>query len=196
MAGLDSGATGIDRTSADTRALRVFGLGADEASAAPETAEGSGAAAASAEGASLAAGALGGVSLVAAGLRRRRRPLPERAASAGAWPLSVWAGAASGGRATEEGAPGSVGGALAGALAKTSAGATAGPVAAEAPVTESPVTVSPVARSPLTGALAAAVSGPASGSPSAGSAERPRADAAATAAGPDIRFPLPFPPLP
>src|SRR6185437_13822251 len=117
MAGLDSGATGIDRTSADTRALRVFGLGADEASAAPETAEGSGAAAASGEAASAArvspaalggvslAAALGGVSLVAAGLRRRRRPLPERAASAGAWPLSVWAGAASGGRATEEGAP-------------------------------------------------------------------------------------------
>src|SRR5689334_1691635 len=175
MAGLDSGATGIDRTSADTRALRVFGLGADEASASPETAEGSGAAAASAsaEGASLAAGALGGVSLVA-GLRRRRRPLPERAASAGAWPLSVWAGAASGGRATEEGAPGSV--------AVASAGA--------------PAAVSLVARSPLPGTLAAAGAGPASASLSAGSAERPRADAAATAAGPDIRFPLPFPPLP
>src|SRR5690348_16071004 len=143
MAGLDSGATGIDRTSADTRALRVFGLGADEASAAPETAESSGAAAASAEGASLAAGALGGVSLLAAGLRRRRRPLPERAASAGAWPLSVWAGAASG-RPAEEGAPRSVAVALAG-----------GPAAAS-------TAVSPAARSPLPESPGAAVAGPAS----------------------------------
>src|SRR5512142_3128857 len=93
-AGLGGGWGDPDRTSAETKALRVFGLGGDEASGASETIEGSGTAAVSVEAALGAAVSLPAAvaltaagSLGAAGLRRRRRPLPERVGSGGAWPL-------------------------------------------------------------------------------------------------------------